>query len=132
MSTLKLCSFALLGVCAALVVKQWKGDLLPLLRLAITLGIGTVLFSAATPLFAYVKRLLEESGLGSLYVEILFKALGIALLTSVCANICRECGESSAAAGVELAGKLEILLLSLPLINEILEVAQGLLAWGGG
>ena len=34
--------------------------------------------------------------------------------------------------GVELTGKLEILLLSLPLINEILGVARELFALGGG
>lgn len=132
MSTLKICMFALLGVSSALVIKQWKGELLPLLRLAVVLGIGTVLLSVATPLITYVKGLLGEAELSSPHAEILLKALGIAVLTSVCANVCRECGETSAAGGVELTGKLEILLLSLPLINEILGVARELFALGGG
>lgn len=132
MSTLKLCMFALLGVCAALVVKQWKGELLPLLRIAVILGIGTVVLSAATPLIAYLKVLFREADLNATHTEILLKALGIALLTSVCSGICRECGENAAANGVELTGKIEILLLSLPLIDEILGVARELFSLGSG
>ena len=52
-------------------------------------------------------------------------------MTQYVADICRESGESAAASGVETVGKLEILLLSLPLIDEILRVAERLLSMGG-
>ena len=60
--------------------------------------------------------------------EFLLKALGIAVLTQCCAELCRESGESGVANGVELAGKVEILLLALPLIAEILSTARELLS----
>ena len=50
------------------------------------------------------------------------------LLSSRFADICRESGEGGAANGVELAGKVELLLLSLPLINDILSVTKELLS----
>ena len=126
MTTLKFCMLAVTGVCAAMIVKQWKNDFLPLLRLALTLLFGIAAITAASPLVSYLSSLTGQDGV-SPYAAILIKALGIAVLTQCCAELCRECGENGAATGVELTGKVEILLLCLPLVNEILSVAEELL-----
>ena len=61
--------------------------------------------------------------------EILFRALGIATLTHITAELCRDCGESTLAGGVEMLGKLEILTLCLPLIAAVLETVGEILQW---
>lgn len=122
---------ALVGVCAALVIKQWKSDLLPLVRVAVLVGMGALILAMLSPLIAYLKELMIQSGIQSYHGELLFKALGIALLTQFCADVCRESGESGAASTVELTGKMEILLLCLPLLEEILSAARELLSLGG-
>ena len=129
MSVLKLCMLGVLGVCAAMTLKQWKADFLPLLRVAILLLFGVAAVTSVTPAIAYLSQLGEHANVTG-YVEILLKALGIAVLTQYTAEICRECGENSAASGVELTGKIEILLLCLPLIDEILVMADKLLSMG--
>ena len=60
-------------------------------------------------------------------LAVLFKALGIALITQICASVCRDGGEAGLASWVEMAGKIEILLLSFPLIRNILAAAGELL-----
>ena len=129
MEFLKLCMLAVLGICAAMTLKQWKSDLLPLLRVAVLLLFGLAAITSVTPAIAHLTRLGEHASIGG-YVETLLKALGIAILTQYTAEICRECGENSAASGVELTGKVEILLLCLPLIDEILVLADKLLSMG--
>lgn len=131
MTVVKVCMLAVLGISAAAIVKQWKSDFLPLLRIGITVTLGTALLLAATPLIERFRLLGEGSGHGA-YGEILFKALGIAILTQICADVCRESGENSLAGGVEMTGRIEILLLSLPLMEEVLTVAGNLLSLGGG
>ena len=61
------------------------------------------------------------------YAAVMLKGLGAATLTHVCSSVCRECGRASLAEYVELAGRLEILLLCLPLISSILQTAGKLL-----
>ena len=129
MTVLKLCMLALIGVAAAVIVKQWKADFVPLVRLCVVVLFGTAAIGIATPLINYLGSLMEVGGV-SPYAAILFKALGIATLTQVCSEVCRESGEASAANGIELVGKIEILLLCLPLIEEILGAAKGLLTVG--
>lgn len=130
MDSLTFCMLGLLGVAAALIVKQWKSDFLPLIRVASVVLFGIAAIRAASPLVTYLSSLFSQSGTAP-YATVILKALGIALLTELCAEICRECGEGAAATGVELTGKIEILLLSLPLVNEILHLAEELLHMGG-
>lgn len=122
---------AVLGICLTSVVKQWKADFLPLIRIAITVVLGTLILSAATPILTFLRVLTEENEY-SAHTATLFQALGIAILSQICADLCRESGESGLAGGVELTGKVEILLLCLPLMEELLSLARELLAWGGG
>ena len=129
MDTLKICMLAVLGVCATLTLKQWKSDLLPLLRVGMVLLFGFAALTVVTPALTYLTRLGETAGVTP-YAEVLLRALGIALLTQYAAEICRECGEGAAASGVEMTGKIEILLLALPLIDEILSLASNLLSMG--
>ncbi len=128
MDSAKICLAAVTGVCLAVIIKQWRSDYLPLLRLALTVFFAWTILSLAAPLVTYLRNLTEETGLSS-YAAFLIKALGIAVLTQCCSDICRDAGEGGVATGVELAGKVEILLLCLPLIGEILSAAKELLAF---
>ena len=129
MNSIQICMLAIAGVTAIAVIKKWNSDFLPLLRVALTVLLAAAVLAWLSPLTAYLRQLTQFSGVGE-SAELLFKALGIAWLTQCCADICRESGESGAANGVELAGKVEILLLSLPLLNKILDVVSELLSLG--
>lgn len=130
MTVVKVCMLAVLGIAVTAIIKQWKSDFLPLLRIGITVILGAVLLSAAAPILTFLRVLSEENGHAA-SAAVLFKALGIAVLTQICADICRESGEGALASGVELTGKVEILLLCLPLMEELLEAAKQLLEIGG-
>ncbi|MBE6553281.1 MAG: hypothetical protein E7666_02950 [Ruminococcaceae bacterium] len=130
MQIVKYTAFAILALLILLVLRQWKGESPLLVRLAVTVLFGGAALSAAAPLLQYLRTLMGM-GNASPYAELLFKALGIATLTQIAASVCRDCGEGSVADGVELVGRIELLLLSLPLIAEILNAAQELMRLGG-
>ena len=125
----RICLLAIPVLILLLTVKVWRADFLPLVRIATAVTVGALLITAAQPLVAYLQELTRGSA-ASEYAESLFKALGVAILTQCCSEISKECGENGLATGVELVGKLEILLLSLPLIREILSLAKELMEIG--
>ena len=129
MDSAKFCMVGVAAVCLAVIIKKWNSDLLPFLRLGATVLFAGAILSLAAPLAAYWRELSETAGLAP-YASLLLKALGIAILTQCCADICRDAGESGIGNGVELAGKLEILLLCLPLMQEIFATAKELLVLG--
>lgn len=128
MDSWQISGVALLCVIAAVIIKQLRAEFALPVKLAGSVLLLGIVAAIAVPLFSYLNRLIASSAL-SKYAEILIKALGIAWLTHITAEICRDCGENSVASYVELAGKLEILMLSLPLITSILETASQILNW---
>lgn len=66
---------------------------------------------------------LEET---SAYLKIMFKVLGIALITQIISDLCRDCGESALAGQTEVAAKIFIVALILPLLQAVVKVISGL------
>lgn len=127
MSTWQICLLAVIGAVLTILVRQWKTEFVPLLRLALAILFAAAAIGMSAPLIAYFRTLTEEAGVAG-YAELLLKAFGITVLTECCAELCRESGEGGIAGGVELAGRIELLLLSLPLIGEILSTVRELLS----
>ena len=125
---LKVCAVAIVCVVAGLIVKQVRGDFLPLIRIGGVALIFVFLIPRVGEILGDTILLLEGSGVEP-YAQVMLRCLGIALLTKICTDICRDCGEGSVASGVELAGKLAILILCVPLIEEMLGYATEILQW---
>ncbi len=130
MQVWQICGVGMICAVAAMVVRQLKGEAATSVRLGGSIVLLTVVLGLIAPLCVFLGQLSERAGFGE-YAGVLTKALGIALMTHIAAGFCRDCGESSVAGYVELAGKCEILLLSLPLIASLMDTARDLLSWPG-
>ena len=122
---------ALVGLVALLVLRQYKPEWAVFIRMAVTVVSMGIILSMAGTVITYVTDLTEGTGaLDGATWSLLLKALGIAFLTETAASICRDSGEASLAGWVEMAGKLEILLLAFPLIRTVLDTVASLLGRG--
>lgn len=102
--------------------------------MAVTLVAGILMVAAAldymAPLLGDIQTMLEASGLSGEYIQILFKSLGICVITQLASDACRDAGEQGLAAKTELAGKLILLALALPLFQKIGSIALLLIEKG--
>jgi len=128
MQSWQLFGVGILTVLTAMVVKQLRADMVLPIRLAGSILLLGAVVAMSAPVFGYINSLIESTALSE-YADVLIKALGVAILTHISSEICRDCGENTVASAVELAGKCEILLLSLPLISSILRTASEILSW---
>ena len=131
-ATLKVCGAAILCAALALILRRGGGDSLSLVKIAAVVVLGSACIVAMSPIINYIQSLADGalSGVSLSVASVIVKALCIAFISYMCASVCRECGEGGIASFVELAGKGEILLLSLDLIGEILSVAEKILDMG--
>ena len=65
----------------------------------------------------------ENTYLGE-WGNVLLKTFGITLVAETTSDICRDIGESSIASKIEFIAKIEILVISLPLIEKILTITK--------
>lgn len=128
LTTTKICGAALICVILLLVVKHSKSDIAPVVRICITILFSGILIGMVAPIVKFTTANMSGIYLGD-YGKIVMKALGVVILTQFCSQICRDSGEATVASDVEAVGKIELLLLSLPLFEEIFGVVREILSW---
>lgn len=126
MGLIKLCGIAVFAVIFILIIKQIKPEFAPIITISTSIILLTASLILVKPFVEFITETINSTSYGS-YMPILLKALGIGLTTQTVADICRDSGESAIASKVELIGKLEIMLISLPLIETVITMSGEIL-----
>mgnify|MGYP003289579182 CR=1 FL=1 len=127
MDILKIALTAVVSVLLYVLIKQLKPEYAPLTALA---AAGIILVSITENLLdatGTLEKMLVLSGLEKKNISLLIKSLGICIVTQFASDLCRENSASSIATAVELAGRLGMLMLSLPMIETVARIAIGLI-----
>ena len=127
MNMLAVCGLILITIFLSLALKKQYPEMAMSLSIFAGVSILAVAVVQLVPAVDAIKRLVDKTSLAGEYGVILFKALGICLLTQMTADACRDAGEAGLAGKAELAGKVTLLLLSLPLFEKIGEIALSLM-----
>lgn len=121
MDIVKIVSFALVALFIVSLIKNDKKDVAILLSIVTGIVIFIFLLSKLTIIVNFLQTLSSKANIDVVYLDTVFKILGIAYLSSFCAEICNDAGESSIAAKVEFAGKILILTLAIPILMAVLQ-----------
>lgn len=111
------------GLAAILILRETRREFVPY----VLLTLGIISFLAMLPLFRETSALLGTVTADLPYAATLLKAAGISMLTETGTEICKSAGESGVAGYVSLLGKTEILMITLPLFRQLVEMALGFL-----
>ena len=106
----------------AVMLKQYKPEYAVLITLAAGVVTLALVLYGLSPVLDKLRGFSDQLGGMGQAVEILVKALGICYLAQFAADACRDAGETSLAAKVELAGKIAVVVLSLPMLEQVMEI----------
>jgi stage III sporulation protein AD len=114
-------------ICIFFIISIGKGN--ERIGLAVSIGVCLMLLISViekiVPIMDYIKSIMAVDRSGYGYLSVLIKCMGIGLICSFTSELCRSSGESFIASGVELFGKCEIIILCIPIIKSLLEIAVG-------
>lgn len=117
-------------LCTALLAVMLRGQR-PEIAMALGLLAGVlvvaVLLEQMLPLLRTIRQLTDRGGVETESLLVVLKAAGICLLTHLTADTCRDAGESALATKAELAGRVLLLVLAVPLFERILTLVLGLI-----
>lgn len=124
---LKVVSISMIGLVGYLILKKWRDDIALLFSLSIGVTILLFIMPQVSEVLNLIKRLAEKGSIEPFYIATTFKIIAIAYITTISAEICKDAGVASLGSKVELAGKVMILMLAVPIIYGLLDTIVKLL-----
>lgn len=122
---IKICAVLTVSAMISLLLKDENSGIARLISVTGTVVAAIIAVNTLLPLFDYTKEL---GVFTSDVFDILIRVIGISYLTDIASAICKDMKETSIAAGVEFCGKAEILIISLPLFKNLMELCTKLLS----
>ena len=126
---LPVAAVALAAMFAAVTLREIKGEYAVLLSLLAAVLLMLWGIERLLPIIETIERLMGMTNAGSSHFELLLKAIGISLCTQFAADSCNDSGETSIASKIEFCGRSCLVALSLPLLEELLAIAEKILSW---
>ena len=127
MDIFAICIAAVAATILAVTLKRYNPEISMLLAIGAGVGIFVLVLSQIPQALSQISTLLSRAGMPLAYGQVLFKALGICFLCQFSSDACKDAGQSALASKVELAGKLMIVLLALPMLEDIVNTAGTLM-----
>lgn len=112
----------------ALSIKNLKSDIGHIVTLAAVVCIMGAIIPYIIKVVAAIKDLSSYSKMGGKYLEPILKITGIAYISRMGAELCSDCGENAIAARVEMAGKIAIGVVTIPIAREAFVKIMGILS----
>ena len=104
------------------ILRQAKGEMHIPVRLVVAVVLFCVFMGVADALLEEFFDALQIGGIKE-YAAVMLKALAVGIITGLCSNMCADAGEGTLSYVCVLLGKAQMLIISLPLIKEIIETA---------
>lgn len=108
------------------IARQGK-ELTALLTIGVCCMVVIVAVSFLEPVIELLHQLESLGNLNGEMVQILFKVVGIGMVSEIAAMICKDAGNASMGKALQILGSAVILWLSLPVFNALLELVQQIL-----
>ena len=127
MEILKIAAVALTGVILASVMKTVNKEITIYIILATVIILFLSIIDKLWEAFRFLEGIYDNVTYGRSFFPVIIKVLAVAYITDFTAQLCRDSGENAIGSKVELAGKVMIFYLAMPVLSAILELISPLL-----
>jgi stage III sporulation protein AD len=110
-----------------IILKEQKPQFAFLLALVTGAFIFLFLIGKISAVIRVLERLAVQANINMVFLETILKIIGIAYIAEFGAQITRDAGQGAIASKIELAGKVLIMVMAIPIISVIIETIIQLL-----
>ena len=120
----------ILAGAAAAILTLWVRPLKPEYAMFLSMGAMLLLIGAAVSqldrILELIETLVDYTGVDMVYYKILLKIMGLAWISQLASDICKEAGCHAISRQIDIYGKLLILSVSLPIVTALIETIENL------
>ncbi len=127
MDILQIVCIGIVAVILSVTIKQQKPEIALQVSIVTGLLIFIIIVVKLASVIDFIKAFSRKADIDTTYITILLKIVGIAYIAEFGAEVCKDAGESSIASKIELAGKVTIVILAVPIISSLLDLVVKLM-----
>ncbi len=124
------CGAAIICAILSLVIKKHNGEIAFVLQICGCVIIILYALSEITQVTDKIRDMAESFSINTEYISVVLKALGICFIAEFAADCCKDSGCTALGNNILLCGKIMVLIAAMPMLNDLLTVALGLLSAG--
>ncbi|NSL50380.1 stage III sporulation protein AD [Bacillus sp. P2(2020)] len=124
---LQIVGVALIATFLALVIKEQKPALASMLVLFVSISIFLFLVEEINEIIHMLDKIAATANINTMYVETILKIIGISYIAEFGSQITKDAGQGAVAAKIEMAGKILILVMAIPILTVIIETVISLI-----
>ena len=127
MGIFQIVAVGILGAVLAITIKKQSPETAILITITASVLIFLMVLPMLTQAVGIITRLGEMADAHTQYVGLALRVVGIAYMAELGASVCTDAGETAIAAKIDLAGRVIILVMALPIVIDILQIITRLL-----
>lgn len=125
MDIIKILGIAFLTSIAAILIKPTKPEISFAITIAGAILILLILIDYFKAMIAIIDMIATETNISNELIKMLFKIVGVGYISEFGAGVLSDFGNNNLADKVNLAGKIIIIILALPIIENVLQLIKG-------
>ena len=127
MDIFQIVGLGLITTILIMVIKSQKPEMAVQLTILFGVLILLLMMDKISAVVTVLQQFATKINISSLYIAIVFKIIGIAYIAEFGSQICKDAGEGVIAQKIELAAKIMILIIALPIMIAIMEAVMNIL-----
>lgn len=127
MDIVKVCAFCITAVILVTILKEQNKAVATMISIVAGVIVMLYVVSNIDGVFSALNNIAGVSSVESKYFALILKISGITYLIEFGKNLCMDAGETALGTKLEMAGKVMIVTLTLPILTEILNQIVGVL-----
>lgn len=127
MDIFRIAAIGICGVVIASMVKGYKPEFAIYVVIATVMVIFIMVIYKLTAVFEFLGEIYNQISYGKNFFPIILKVLAVAYIADFTAQICKDSGETAIAGKVELAGKVMIFYLAVPVMVAVMDLINKML-----
>lgn len=115
----------IVGIVAAFlsaIIKKTHPEFAVAISIAASFIIFYFILDSVTEVLSYIKEMMIDTNIDSGYIETILKIIAIAYLSEYTGAILEDAGETAIAKKVEMAGKVIIFIITIPVLKALLDL----------
>lgn len=128
MLILKVIGIGITGAILSVLVKQYKPEMAVSIPILTVVAILILCVPYLNTLLTYFNDIADRAGIEVTHIKTVIRIIGVAYVCQFASDICTDAGERAIAGKIELAGRIFIIMISMPIIYNMFELIDKIIS----